>query len=87
MADDVRWRCRGGHILPLATIAAHGDAPAGSPVTLIVPGAIRTSISADARLGDGTFYGRVEKIFKEGMAMEECRRGSLMRSSARRRKS
>ena len=38
------------------------DEPAGSPVTLIVPGAIRTNISADALRGDGTFYGRVERL-------------------------
>jgi short-subunit dehydrogenase len=48
------------------------DEAAGIPVTLIVPGAIRTNTLANALRGDGTFYGRVDKIFKEGMAVDRC---------------
>ena len=63
------------------------DEAAGIPVTLTVPGAIRTNISANALRADGTFYGRVDKMFREGMAVENARRGPSMRSSTRKRKS
>lgn len=42
----------------------HGD---GIAVTLIVPGAIRTEISVNALRGDGSPYGKVNRIFHQGM--------------------
>ena len=56
----------------------------GIGVTLVVPGFIRTDITAHALTGSGGSFGRVLGIYDTAMSPEECAR-RILRAAARRR--
>ena len=56
----------------------------GIPVTVAVLGGVRTAISASALTGDGTPYGRINRIQATGLAPEFCAR-RILDAVARRR--
>ena len=56
----------------------------GVAVTLLVLGAVRTGISANAMRGDGSIYGRINRIQAEGMSTGHCA-ARILDAVARRR--
>lgn len=56
----------------------------GIVVTLIIPGFIRTEITAHALTGSGGRYGKVLQIYRHAMAPDRCA-GRILRAVARRR--
>ena len=44
----------------------------GIDVTLVLPGAVRTSVSVNALTGDGSPYDRMDPFLEAGMPPEEC---------------
>ena len=57
----------------------------GIDVTVVVPGAVRTNVSINALLGDGSRYGRMDPFLENGMAPADCARRALDAIHARRR--
>lgn len=49
----------------------------GIQVTLVCPAAVRTKISENALTGDGSRFGRMDRLIGTGMAPEECARQIL----------
>ena len=56
----------------------------GIAVTVLVLGAVRTGVSANAMRGDGSKYGRINRIQAEGMSVERCA-ARILDAVARRR--
>jgi dehydrogenase/reductase SDR family member 7B len=56
----------------------------GIAVTLVVPGFIRTDITAHALTGSGESFGRVLPLYRDAMGPDECAR-RILRAVARRR--
>jgi len=59
--------------------------PQGIMVTLVVPGLVRTDISSNAVLADGSAYGVMDRNQANGMDPKECA-GRILNAVARRRR-
>jgi short-subunit dehydrogenase len=51
--------------------------PHGIRITLVIPGIIRTPITRNALVGDGTVHGKMEAVHERGMSAEACAAGVL----------
>jgi len=49
----------------------------GIKVLLVCPGYVRTNVSMNALLGDGTAHGRMEPVIDRGISPERCARAAL----------